>query len=236
MCAYDIGQSSILEVVGRKFQTSDDLQGPAYVAHGRRREGERDEVLRTPSSAQKNLGALEAAAKKAAGESREKTQMYVQRYIGRFPAAGEIVIFDRSWYNRAGVENVMGFISPKDVERFLKSVRKSRNTSPTLASFSQILAAGRQAGAGEALSRAHQRPAAAMEARPDGSGIVPAPVRLFAGSRYDAQSHRRRLCAVAYRAVGRQEARPTELHLDAARRHFLQEDIAAEGQAAETLE
>ncbi len=131
MCAYDIGQSSILEVVGRKFQTSDDLQGPAYVAHGRRREGERDEVLRTPSSAQKNLGALEAAAKKAAGESREKTQMYVQRYIGRFPAAGEIVIFDRSWYNRAGVENVMGFISPKDVERFLKSVRKSRNTSPT---------------------------------------------------------------------------------------------------------
>lgn len=100
----------------------------------------------------------------------------------------------------------------------------------------QILAAGRQAGAGEALSRAHQRPAAAMEARPDGSGIVPAPVRLFAGSRYDAQSHRRRLCAVAYRAVGRQEARPTELHLDAARRHFLQEDIAAEGQAAETLE
>ena len=87
MCAYDIGQSSILEVVGRKFQTSDDLQGPAYVAHGRRREGERDEVLRTPSSAQKNLGALEAAAKKAAGESREKTQMYVQRYIGRFSAA-----------------------------------------------------------------------------------------------------------------------------------------------------
>jgi hypothetical protein len=136
MCAYDIGQSSILEVVGRKFQTSDDLQGPAYVAHGRRREGKRDEVLRTPSSAQKNLGALEAAAKKAAWESREKTQMYVQRYIGRFPAAGEIVIFDRSWYNRAGVEHAMGFISPKDVERFLKSVRKSRNTSPTLASFS----------------------------------------------------------------------------------------------------
>jgi polyphosphate kinase len=62
--------------------------------------------------------------------------MYVRRYIGRFPAAGEIVIFDRSWYNRAGVENVMGFISPKDVGRFLKSVRKSRNTSPTLASFS----------------------------------------------------------------------------------------------------
>ena len=54
-----------------------------------------------------------------APSDREKTQMYVQRYIERFPAAGEIVIFDRSWYNRAGVENVMGFASPKDVERFL---------------------------------------------------------------------------------------------------------------------
>jgi polyphosphate kinase len=51
---------------------------------------------------------------------REKTQMFVQRYIEHFPAAGEIVIFDRSWYNRAGVENVMGFIRPGEVERFLK--------------------------------------------------------------------------------------------------------------------
>jgi polyphosphate kinase 2 len=54
-----------------------------------------------------------------APSDREKTQMYVQRYIRRFPAAGEIVIFDRSWYNRAGVENVMEFVSKKDVERFL---------------------------------------------------------------------------------------------------------------------
>ena len=42
---------------------------------------------------------------------RQKTQMYLQRYIEQFPAAGEIVIFDRSWYNRAGVERVMGFVS-----------------------------------------------------------------------------------------------------------------------------
>ncbi len=55
-----------------------------------------------------------------APSDREKTQMFVQRYIEHFPAAGEIVIFDRSWYNRAGVENVMGFTSPKDVQRFLK--------------------------------------------------------------------------------------------------------------------
>jgi polyphosphate kinase 2 len=51
---------------------------------------------------------------------REKSQMYVQRYIKHFPAAGEVVIFDRSWYNRAGVERVMGFSTEKQVERFLQ--------------------------------------------------------------------------------------------------------------------
>ena len=55
-----------------------------------------------------------------APSDREKTQMFLQRYVEHFPAAGEIVIFDRSWYNRAGVENVMGFVSPKEVQRFLK--------------------------------------------------------------------------------------------------------------------
>lgn len=50
---------------------------------------------------------------------REKTQMYVQRYLPHFPAAGEIVIFDRSWYNRAGVERVMGFCTEREVEHFL---------------------------------------------------------------------------------------------------------------------
>ena len=43
---------------------------------------------------------------------REKSQMYIQRYVAHFPAAGEVVIFDRSWYNRAGVERVMGFCTP----------------------------------------------------------------------------------------------------------------------------
>jgi len=51
---------------------------------------------------------------------REKSQMYIQRYITHFPAAGEVVIFDRSWYNRAGVEPVMGFCTPEETERFLE--------------------------------------------------------------------------------------------------------------------
>ena len=50
---------------------------------------------------------------------REKSQMYIQRYIPHLPAAGEIVLFDRSWYNRAGVERVMGFCSDQQAERFL---------------------------------------------------------------------------------------------------------------------
>ena len=50
---------------------------------------------------------------------REKTQMYIQRYVPHFPAAGEVVIFDRSWYNRAGVERVMGFCLPEETDRFL---------------------------------------------------------------------------------------------------------------------
>jgi polyphosphate kinase len=50
---------------------------------------------------------------------REKSQMYIQRYLPHFPAAGEVVIFDRSWYNRAGVEPVMGFCTPQESGRFL---------------------------------------------------------------------------------------------------------------------
>src|SRR6516165_9138778 len=55
-----------------------------------------------------------------APSDREKTQMFMQRYLNHFPAAGEIVIFDRSWYNRAGVEYVMGFVTQQDHHRFLK--------------------------------------------------------------------------------------------------------------------
>jgi polyphosphate kinase len=57
-----------------------------------------------------------------APNDREKSQMYLQRYVSRFPAAGEVAIFDRSWYNRAGVERVMGFCTPEQTERFLELV------------------------------------------------------------------------------------------------------------------
>ncbi|MET0144017.1 MAG: polyphosphate kinase 2 [Ilumatobacteraceae bacterium] len=54
--------------------------------------------------------------------ARERSQMYIQRYIPHFPAAGEVVIFDRSWYNRAGVEPVMGFCTREQTARFLEQV------------------------------------------------------------------------------------------------------------------
>src|SRR5512139_3169356 len=54
-----------------------------------------------------------------APSDREKTQMYMQRYVAHLPAAGEVVIFDRSWYNRAGVERVMGFCTEEQARRFL---------------------------------------------------------------------------------------------------------------------
>jgi polyphosphate kinase 2 len=57
-----------------------------------------------------------------APNDREKTQMYAQRYIKHMPAAGEVVVFDRSWYNRAGVERVMGFCSDDQADRFLQVV------------------------------------------------------------------------------------------------------------------
>lgn len=53
---------------------------------------------------------------------REKTQVFIQRYIAHFPAAGEIILFDRSWYNRAGIERVMDFVTDEDYERFIKMV------------------------------------------------------------------------------------------------------------------
>ena len=66
-----------------------------------------------------------------APSDREKSQMYMQRYIPHFPAAGEIVIFDRSWYNRAGVEYVMGFCTKEQHDRFL-------DLCPTFESYRDI--------------------------------------------------------------------------------------------------
>jgi polyphosphate kinase 2 len=63
-----------------------------------------------------------------APSDREKTQLYFQRYIANFPAAGEVILFDRSWYNRAGVEHVMGFCTHSEYERFLHTTPRLEAT------------------------------------------------------------------------------------------------------------
>ena len=70
-----------------------------------------------------------------APSDREKSQMFMQRYMERFPAGGEIIIFDRSWYNRAGVEYVMGFTTKEAHRRFLTRCPEIENTLSTAASF-----------------------------------------------------------------------------------------------------
>ena len=108
-----------------------------------------------------------------APSDREKIQVYMQRYLQHFPAAGEVVIFDRSWYNRAGVETVMGFCSTKERDRFL-------DLCPQIEKFlieggvdpDQDVARGEQRGAEAALRGAHRGPGAPVEAQPDGPAVA----------------------------------------------------------------
>jgi polyphosphate kinase len=85
---------------------------------------------------------------------REKSQMYVQRYMAHFPAAGEVVIFDRSWYNRAGVERVMGFCTARADQRFLRHDARCGEGDGRLGHHpDQVLAGGEPGGADPSAQR-----------------------------------------------------------------------------------
>ena len=104
---------------------------------------------------------------------REKSQMYIQRYLPHLPAGGEIVIFDRSWYNRAGVERVMGFCTQEEAERFLSIAPHVEKAMVELWDNSaQVLARGESRGAGEAPQGAHRRRPQDLEAHEDGFEVV----------------------------------------------------------------
>ena len=88
---------------------------------------------------------------------REKSQMYVQRYLPHLPAAGEIVIFDRSWYNRAGVERVMGFCTDEQAKNFLQAVPLVEKVIVEFRHHpAEILARGEPGGADAAPGGAHR--------------------------------------------------------------------------------
>jgi polyphosphate kinase 2 len=91
-----------------------------------------------------------------APSDREKSQMYMQRYLQHFPAAGEIVMFDRSWYNRAGVEHVLGFCTPEHHRRFLE-VCPMFEKEITQSGIRLLSTAGGRAGRAEAAFRGADR-------------------------------------------------------------------------------
>ena len=128
---------------------------------------------------------------------REKSQLYIQRYIAHFPAAGEIVLFDRSWYNRAGVERVMGFCSDDEYEHFLKLApaveREVINNGIILLKYFP----GRQpGGAAPAVRSPYHGSGQALEAEPDGRRIGAALVGLHQGLSGHARGDRYAGCAM----------------------------------------
>jgi Uncharacterized conserved protein len=87
---------------------------------------------------------------------REKTQWYFQRYVAQLPAAGEMVLFDRSWYNRAGVEHVMGFCTEDEYQEFLRSCPEfERMLIRSRHHPDQVLVLGQRRGTGTPLPEPH---------------------------------------------------------------------------------
>ena len=122
---------------------------------------------------------------------RERSQWYFQRYVAELPAAGEIVLFDRSWYNRAGVEHVMGFCTDAEYREFLRACPLFEEM---LVRSGMILVkywfAVSDDGAGAALPGAHAQPDQALEAVADGRRIAPPLGRLLEGQGRDVRAHR----------------------------------------------
>ena len=165
---------------------------------------------------------------------REKSQMYVQRYIPHLPAAGEIVIFDRSWYNRAGVERVMGFCTEEQAKRFLQMVppveKAIVDSGIILLKYWLEVSEEEQT---RRLEVAHRRRAQDLEAVADGPEVLQPLVRLLAGARRDVQGDRHALGAVVRGPLGRQEAGAAERHHATCSKHIPYEEAAArEGEAA----
>ena len=108
-----------------------------------------------------------------APNERERTQWYFQRYVSHLPAGGEMVLFDRSWYNRAGVEKVMGFCTEDECEEFLRTVpefEKMLVRSSIRSSSNYWFSLNDEAAL--SLHDAHPRSTQAMEAEPDGPGVA----------------------------------------------------------------
>ena len=138
----------------------------------------------------------------SAPTAREKSQMYIQRYVRHFPAAGTVTIFDRSWYNRAGVERVMAFCTPERV-RSLPGVDPQRGKGH--GGFGhpahQVLAGGQPGRTDTTAPEPDRRPPQDLETIGAGPALLPAVVRLLTGPRRDVRGLRYCLGAVVDREL-----------------------------------
>ena len=157
-----------------------------------------------------------------APNERERTQWYFQRYVSHLPAGGEIVLFDRSWYNRAGVERVMGFCTEDDVEEFFRSVPEFERMLRALRNHpDQVLVFHHRRRAAFALHHADPRSAQAVEAQPDGRGSAQPLGAIHQGQGSDAGAYAHSRSALACGRGRRQEEGAAELHRASARTNSL---------------
>ena len=171
-----------------------------------------------------------------APSDREKTQMFMQRYMQHFPAGGEIVIFDRSWYNRAGVEYVMGFCTEDEHERFL-------SLCPQIEKYVVdggiiLIKIWLEVGMDEQERRFRARiddPVRQWKLSPMDIESYRPMVCILARARPDAQEDELKTRAMADHPFRRQTTRAAELHRASAESHSAQASDPREGQIAEAF-
>ena len=170
-----------------------------------------------------------------APSDRERTQMHIQRYLPHFPAGGEVVIFDRSWYNRAGVERVMGFTDMDQVERFrdmAPGVEKAMVDSGILL-FKYWLEVSPEEQTRRLTGRIDD--AQDLEAQPDGRRVLHPLGRLHDRQGRHVRGHQHVLGAMVRRQHRRQEARSAQRDLPPAVPRPLRARRRRDGGAAEAV-
>ncbi len=146
-----------------------------------------------------------------APSDREKSQMYGQRYLPHLPAAGEVVIWDRSWYNRAGVERVMGFCTEEQAKNFLEVVPLFEKLMTQVGDHpAEVLARGEPRRADAAPEGPHRGRPQDLETLADGRQVLHALGRLHPRARRHVPRHRHQGGAVVRGQFERQEAAAPE--------------------------
>ena len=148
-----------------------------------------------------------------ATSERERGQWYFQRYVQHLPAEGEIVFFDRSWYNRAVVEPVMGFCTPAETVRFLRDtvLFEQMLVNEGLRLFKFWFSVSQEEQLRRVMARARDD-LKQWKLRRRRQAVAPALGRIHRGKKDDVRRYRYEGIALGGRQVGRQEARPPKLH------------------------